>query len=75
MKDTNYGAKYGIDQTKRVCYNCIYYYESTMCGYNAASCYKHGSLDIDQKQRNPETSAAMCKYYKNRKELQNDYIK
>ena len=48
---------------KRWCYDCKHYYKSHMCGYDASMCSVHGSLDVDQKERHPDTTADTCPYY------------
>ena len=49
------------------CYNCIYYYQSGFCGYNQSCCKIYGSLDMDQKERHPDTSAETCDKYDDNK--------
>jgi len=44
----------------RVCYNCKNYFTSYFCGYEACCCKVHGSLDVDQHERHPDTAAETC---------------
>lgn len=50
-------------EPERKCYNCANYFESYFCGYNSHNCKIHGSLDMDQKVRHPDTSAQSCTDY------------
>lgn len=56
--------KLGLERT---CYNCINYYTSTLCAYNASCCKVHGSLDLDQHERHPDTAAETCREFIRRK--------
>ena len=51
---------------ERKCYNCENFYYDCFCGYNACSCRVHGSLDVDQKERHPDTAAESCAEYKSK---------
>ena len=46
------------------CYKCINFYQNTFCGYSACRCKVYGSLDMDQKERHPDTAAETCPEYK-----------
>lgn len=46
------------------CYKCKNFYQDTFCGYNACRCKVYGSLDVDQKERHPDTAAETCQEYK-----------
>jgi hypothetical protein len=46
---------------KKKCSNCINFFTSNFCGYNACNCKIYGSLDVDQKERHPDTAALTCK--------------
>lgn len=50
-------------KNKRVCYNCANYFTSYFCGYNECRCKVHGSLDVGQKERHPDTAAETCEQY------------
>lgn len=52
---------------ERVCYNCKHFYQSWFCGYGQCVCKVHGSLDVDQNERHPDTAAATCAEYKPKK--------
>lgn len=45
------------------CYGCKHYFESYFCGYVSSNCRIHGSLDIDQHERHPDTAAKSCAEY------------
>lgn len=49
-----------IPPEERRCYGCQNYFESYFCGYNQCMCKVHGSLDVDQHERHPDTSAQTC---------------
>lgn len=49
---------------ERRCYNCEHFYQSWFCGYGQCVCKVHGSLDVDQHERHPDTAAATCAEYK-----------
>lgn len=49
---------------ERKCYNCEHFYQSWFCGYGQCVCKVHGSLDVDQHERHPDTAAATCAEYK-----------
>lgn len=49
---------------ERKCYNCEHFYQSWFCGYGQCVCKVHGSLDVDQHERHPDTAAAACAEYK-----------
>jgi hypothetical protein len=53
-------------QTERKCYNCESFYRSWFCGYGACECKIHGSLDVDQKERHPDTAAESCPDFKSK---------
>lgn len=55
-------------EPERKCYNCEQFFRSTFCGYDSCNCKIHGSLDVDQHERHPDTEAARCKDYTPRKE-------
>jgi retron-type reverse transcriptase len=48
---------------ERNCYSCENFYRSWFCGYGACTCKVHGSLDVDQKERHPDTAAETCPDY------------
>ena len=48
------------EEMERKCYNCTNFYYDCFCGYNACNCKVHGSLDVDQHERHPDTAAANC---------------
>ena len=52
---------------ERKCYNCEHFYQSWFCGYGQCVCKVHGSLDVDQHERHPDTTAATCAEYKPKK--------
>lgn len=52
------------EKGKRWCYDCENCTEDHFCGYVSHSCMIHGSLDCDQKERHPDTTADTCKDYK-----------
>lgn len=45
------------------CSKCPYYYTTYFCSYESPRCKIYGSLDMDQKERHPDTAAASCKMY------------
>lgn len=45
----------------RRCYDCDSFFTSYFCGYESCNCKIHGSLDVDQHERHPDTEAARCK--------------
>lgn len=47
----------------RKCYSCCNFYIDTFCGYNSCLCKVYGSLDVDQHERHPDTSAETCDMY------------
>ena len=49
---------------KKWCYDCKHYYRDGFCGYMASNCCIYGSLDCDQRERHPDTTADTCKDYK-----------
>lgn len=51
-------------KTTRKCYDCENYFESYFCGYNSHNCKVYGSIDMDQKERHPDTTAESCDRYK-----------
>lgn len=44
----------------RSCYACDHHRESLFCGYVSHDCTVHGSLDVDQHERHPDTTGATC---------------
>lgn len=52
--------------TERKCRNCKNFYTDNFCGYNACNCKVYGSLDVDQKERHPDTAAETCPDFKGR---------
>lgn len=52
---------------ERKCYNCEHFFQSWFCGYGQCLCKVHGSLDVDQHERHPDTTAATCAEYKPKK--------
>ena len=48
---------------ERKCYDCTNFYRDHFCGYAACNCKVFGSLDCDQKERHPDTTAATCPEY------------
>lgn len=44
----------------RSCYACGHHRESLFCGYASQTCTVHGSLDVDQDERHPDTTGATC---------------
>ena len=55
------------EEMERKCYNCTNFYYDCFCGYNACNCKVHGSLDVDQHERHPDTAAATCDDYRPKK--------
>jgi hypothetical protein len=55
-----------IPQAERKCYGCEHFYQSWFCGYGACMCKVHGSLDVDQSVRHPDTAAAACPDFKSK---------
>lgn len=51
---------------ERKCYNCEHYRTSYFCGYEQCICTVHGSLDVDQHERHPDTAAETCAEYRSR---------
>lgn len=49
-----------MEAIERKCRNCDHFRESYFCGYVSSHCEVHGSLDMDQKERHPDTEAARC---------------
>lgn len=49
-----------MSNTGRKCYDCDNFFESYFCGYASCNCKIHGSLDVDQHERHPDTAAATC---------------
>ena len=49
---------------ERRCYQCVHYLESYFCGYNESRCEIHGSLDLGQTERHPDTTAKTCDDYR-----------
>ena len=47
----------------RKCRNCDHFRESYFCGYVSSHCEVHGSLDMDQHERHPDTAATHCKEF------------
>lgn len=54
----------GEDAAERSCYGCKNFCYSRFCGYDACYCKVHGSLDVDQHERHPDTAAATCMEYR-----------
>lgn len=54
----------------RSCYNCDNYISSYFCGYYSSHCKIHGSLDMDQHERHPDTAADQCAEYTPKKPKQ-----
>lgn len=52
-----------MDNPGRKCSDCGNYWESHFCGYIQTLCKIHGSLDVDQHERHPDTAAATCKEF------------
>lgn len=52
-----------MDSPGRKCSDCGNYWESHFCGYIQSLCKIHGSLDVDQHERHPDTAAATCKEF------------
>lgn len=48
---------------ERKCRNCTNFYTSYFCGYESSNCKVYGSLDMNQKERHPETAGATCKEF------------
>ena len=53
-----------MGEGKRKCANCTNYFGSYFCGYVSANCKIYGSLDVDQRERHPDTTALSCGQYK-----------
>lgn len=51
------------DSNHKWCYNCKHFYYDKFCSYNSCMCRIHGSLDIDQRERHPDTTANTCPNY------------
>lgn len=51
------------ERGKKWCYDCIHYRTSYFCGYESSCCEKFGSLDMDQHERHPDTTADTCPNY------------
>lgn len=51
------------DSGKKWCYDCVNYYQATLCGYNESCCKKFGSLDLGQTERRPDKTANTCTEY------------
>lgn len=47
--------------SKHTCYECENFFTSSFCGYDACYCKIHGSLDVDQHERHPDTTGATCR--------------
>lgn len=47
------------DKTRK-CYDCDHFFGSYFCGYESCNCKIYGSLDVDQHERHPDTTAATC---------------
>lgn len=45
---------------ERSCYACDHHREGLFCGYVSHDCTVHGSLDVDQNERHPDTAGATC---------------
>lgn len=52
-----------MNTDERKCRNCDNFRESYFCGYISSYCEVHGSLDMDQQERHPDTEAAYCKNF------------
>lgn len=57
-----------MKSVERKCRNCDHFFESYFCGYNSSNCKVHGSLDMDQHERHPDTEAARCKDFTPKRE-------
>ena len=53
-----------MGEGKRKCTKCTNYFGSYFCGYVSANCKIYGSLDVDQRERHPDTTALSCGQYK-----------
>lgn len=42
------------------CRDCDHFRACLFCGYESSECEIHGSLDVDQHERHPDTTAATC---------------
>ena len=42
------------------CRGCDHFRTCLFCGYESSNCEIHGSLDVDQHERHPDTTAATC---------------
>lgn len=42
------------------CRDCDHFRTCLFCGYKSSNCEIHGSLDVDQHERHPDTTAATC---------------
>lgn len=49
--------------SERKCYTCQYFHREFFCGYEACRCDIYGSLDVDQRERHPDRTAATCPDY------------
>ena len=57
-------TKTAEEHPERKCYNCAHFFRDHFCGYAACNCKIYGSLDCDQKERHPDTTAATCPEFK-----------
>ena len=42
------------------CRDCDHFRACLFCGYESSNCEIHGSLDVNQHERHPDTAAATC---------------
>lgn len=56
-------AKQKPECAERKCYTCQNFRREFFCGYGACRCDIYGSLDVDQKERHPDRTAATCPDY------------
>lgn len=70
QQDSDTKGREDVSETKnaekepeRKCYNCRNFYRDNFCGYSACCCKVHGSLDVDQRERHPDTAAETCGEY------------
>lgn len=56
-------AKQKPECAERKCYTCQNFRREFFCGYGACRCDIYGSLDVDQRERHPDRTAATCPDY------------
>lgn len=56
-----------MSNRQRGCYDCDHFFTSYFCGYEACRCKIFGSLDVDQNERHPDTTAENCPEFEPKK--------